>query len=91
LFLDIQPEKAQERGGYGGERYEKEDVQTRVREVFERIGNDMNAAHPSGTKWVRVDASDEVDAVAKVLWKNIEPLLEGTELPIQRLWEEKIL
>lgn len=34
LFLDISPEKAKERGGYGEERYEKEEMQRRVRQIF---------------------------------------------------------
>ena len=40
LFLDITPEKAKERGGYGEERYEKEDMQNRVRNFFHRIGGE---------------------------------------------------
>lgn len=42
LFLDISPSAAAQRGGYGEERYEKAEMQLRVREVFSRIGNEMN-------------------------------------------------
>ena len=42
FFLDISPEKARLRGaGYGEERYEKEELQRRVREVFVKIGPDF--------------------------------------------------
>ncbi|EAA58869.1 hypothetical protein AN8213.2 [Aspergillus nidulans FGSC A4] len=37
LFLSISPEEAAKRGGFGGERYENEAMQTRVRELFNTI------------------------------------------------------
>ncbi|OBZ66494.1 Thymidylate kinase [Grifola frondosa] len=69
LFLDVSPEKAKERGGYGDERYEKEDVQERVRDVFERIGIEMG----EGSKWIVVDADLPKEEVAEVMWRHIEP------------------
>jgi len=87
LFLDILPEKAKERGGYGEERYEEEGVQRRVREVFERIGVEMNEV--SSGKWITVDAGYELDAVTEVIWNHVLPLYQSDpELPIQRLWED---
>ncbi|KAM0723608.1 hypothetical protein Q7P37_000596 [Cladosporium fusiforme] len=35
VFLDVSPETASQRGGYGGEKYEQTDFQSRVRELFE--------------------------------------------------------
>ena len=37
LFLDISTEDAAKRGGYGEERYEKQDVQVKVRSLFKRL------------------------------------------------------
>ncbi|BCS27599.1 bifunctional thymidylate/uridylate kinase [Aspergillus puulaauensis] len=37
LFLSISPEEAAKRGGFGGERYENETMQSRVRELFSTI------------------------------------------------------
>lgn len=37
LFLSISPEEAAKRGGFGAERYENENMQTRVRELFRAI------------------------------------------------------
>jgi len=83
LFLDISPEKAAaERGGYGEERYEKLDMQIRVREVFERIGKEM----VEGT-WVTIDASGSKEAVAEAVWNIVEPLQYGVDGDIGRLWE----
>jgi dTMP kinase len=44
LFLDIAPDQARQRGGYGEERYEKEEMQVRVREAFRRLGDEMQAS-----------------------------------------------
>lgn len=35
VFLDVSPETASQRGGYGGEKYEQTEFQARVRELFE--------------------------------------------------------
>ena len=37
VFLDIGPEKARERGGYGSERYETWEMQSRVRHLFKEL------------------------------------------------------
>ncbi|KAH9849882.1 thymidylate kinase [Lenzites betulinus] len=84
LFLDVTPEKARERGGYGAERYENADMQERVQHVFERIGVEMG----EGSRWFAVDADRTTDAVAGELWAHIEPCAQGTDKPLQKLWED---
>ncbi|KAL2825963.1 thymidylate kinase-domain-containing protein [Aspergillus cavernicola] len=37
LFLSISPEEAAKRGGFGGERYENETMQSRVRDLFKTL------------------------------------------------------
>jgi len=49
LFLDISPEHARQRGGYGQERYEKEEMQKRVREVFLKMGSEMGGGGGSSS------------------------------------------
>lgn len=34
VFLDLEPEEAERRGGWGEEKYEKKEIQLRVRELF---------------------------------------------------------
>lgn len=84
LFLDVSPEKARQRGGFGAERYESADMQERVQHVFERIGVEMG----DGSRWFAVDADQEQGAVTDELWMRIQPHAQGTERPLQRLWEE---
>jgi len=79
LFLDLAPELAAARGGYGTERYEKEALQARVRALFTSMGNETPG-------WVTVDAGRDREAVAQDLWAHVGPFAHGTDLPIGRLW-----
>ncbi|KLO07433.1 thymidylate kinase [Schizopora paradoxa] len=84
LFLDISPEKAKERGGYGEERYEKEEMQRRVREIFAAIATEAN--EKESWKWTTVDAGMDLESVSKSIWREVESLLSADHGPIQRLW-----
>jgi len=87
LFLDITPEKAKARGGYGEERYEKEEMQKRVRENFRRIGEDICKETILGTRWAAIDAGRDQDLVAKDVWTLVEDLVTtGVESPVKKLW-----
>lgn len=88
LFLDITPEAAKARGGYGEERYEKEEMQRRVGEIFRRIGKEIN--EDEGVRWVVVDAGKQKEEVAEEVWGLVEPLARGTEGPLRRLWTDKL-
>ncbi|KAF5339427.1 hypothetical protein D9611_009846 [Ephemerocybe angulata] len=88
LFLDIAPEQARLRGGYGDERYEKEEMQARVRQAFKRIGEEAE----EGTLWVVVDAGSERDVVAEEMWGSVEALVQrGLTAPVGRLWKDRVL
>ncbi|KXN81244.1 Thymidylate kinase [Leucoagaricus sp. SymC.cos] len=89
IFLDITPEQAKLRGGYGEERYEKEGMQKRVREVFYRLGEEMSTGDDV-KKWFVLDAGRERQVVAEELWKLVEPLTRGIDEKIRRLWEDKL-
>jgi dTMP kinase len=84
VFLDVEPETARQRGGFGEERYEKEEMQRRVREVFERIGKESG-------RWVVVDAGKQKEDVHEDIWGHVEPLKGGVDSPMKRLWEEHLL
>jgi dTMP kinase len=79
LFLDLAPDQAAARGGYGMERYEKEALQVRVRALFKSMGNETSG-------WVTIDAGQTREDVARDIWKNVESLVQGIDAPIQRLW-----
>lgn len=84
LFLNISPNDARSRAGYGVERYETETRQKFACAVFDRIAAEL---YPnSNTRWVTVDAGLERDAVTGMLWAEIEPVLNGVNRRIDRLW-----
>ncbi len=62
VFLDITPEKARQRGEYGNERYEKEEMQRRVREQYKRIESE------NIVQWATIDAGREREQVAVDIW-----------------------
>ena len=88
IFLDISPEHARARGGYGEERYEKEEMQGRVREVFKRMGKEMGRVEVGETRWVGIDAGRPVEEVANDIWNAISPLMHGLVRPLEHLWTE---
>lgn len=68
LFLDISTEDAAKRGGYGEERYEKQEMQTKVRTLFMKLFtrfNDLNTRV--------VDAGKELEIVTR----NIEAVYDA--------------
>lgn len=90
LFFDITPEKAKERGGYGEERYEKEEMQLRVRKFFQQIGEEMSESEAAGTghtRWVLIDAGRGLDEITEDVWGIVEPLVKsGVHEPVGKLW-----
>ncbi|KAG5643874.1 hypothetical protein DXG03_009504 [Asterophora parasitica] len=90
LFLDISPEAAKTRGGYGEERYEKEEMQRRVGEVFRRIGKEIDGGGREDGRWVNIDAGKEKEVVEGEVWALVEPLARGVEGPLRRLWTDKL-
>lgn len=76
LFLDISPEDAATRGGYGEERYEKEEMQANVRKLFktlfERIEN-LNV-HTINAGQTLKKVADDIWDVYKALEKAHPPL-----------------
>jgi dTMP kinase len=88
LFLDISPEVAATRGGYGQERYEKEEVQKGVRQVFDKIGRAVQEDDEGDGKWVNIDAGKTKEEVAEELWRAVEPLASGIQGSISKLWEK---
>ncbi|KAK4542249.1 hypothetical protein LTR36_006902 [Oleoguttula mirabilis] len=59
IFLDIAAEEAAKRGGYGAERYEKQEMQNRVRELFAELRRHGD----EGDDIVVVDAGRSVEEV----------------------------
>jgi dTMP kinase len=73
IFLSLSSDEAARRGGFGEERYEKEEMQSKVRELFARL----QAEEKDRGDWSVVDASGDVEQVGERIWQVVEPVLES--------------
>lgn len=69
LFLNISAEAAAKRGGYGQERYEKEDMQARVRTLFYDLFSHVHR-HDEARVAV-IDAGRSIEAVATEIVQRV--------------------
>jgi dTMP kinase len=102
LFMDLPPEKAAARGGFGEERYEKPAFQAAVRAVFEELKATMEAAAAGGGAaaagggggwWCTVDAAGTIEEVAARVESAVAgPLASALSgAPLRALWDGKPL
>lgn len=86
VFLDLSEEAARERGGYGEERYETQEMQGRVKELFwglkkgtvEVDGKEVRFGEES-EDLVVVDAGRSVEEVAQDIWAAVAPRVAEVE------------
>ncbi len=72
LFLDVTPEAAAGRGGFGNEKYENSKMQQRVRELFYEL-----LRLPGGEDVRVVNAGQPMDEVAQEMFGLVEVILRG--------------
>jgi dTMP kinase len=75
IFLDLSPADAELRGGYGGERYEKRDMQVRVRQRFSDLQRMDEVALNTPTSTTTADedvVEDEDNVEARVPWHLVD-------------------
>ncbi|XRB25353.1 thymidylate kinase [Pseudoscourfieldia marina] len=82
VFLNLDPQEAAKRGGYGEERYENLEMQARVAANFMKLQDNT---------WTVLDAAmGDVDAVSDAIYATVTPVVEacaaGTAGPIKQLW-----
>ncbi|KAF2436980.1 thymidylate kinase [Tothia fuscella] len=86
LFLDISPEEAAKRGGFGTEKYEVKKIQDRVRELFNELQKSSD-----GDDFVRIDAGRGFEVVEEEIWGKVINLMESEEdrglLRVVEEWE----
>jgi dTMP kinase len=74
LFLDIAPEEAAKRGGFGAEKYENKKMQDRVRELFGELQQS-----PEKADFCRIDAGKSVQEVEEAIWKTTMDVFRRVE------------
>lgn len=89
FFLDISATDAAARGGYGEERYENEQMQTRVRRLFQEIFTSVHPVQDLATSIVTVDAgastADVAASIVRQLPKCPPRTGEGNAYALQKL------
>ena len=74
IFLDISAEAAAQRGGFGTEKYEKKEMQDRVRELFQTLRQKTD-----GEDFVVVDAGRSVEEVQESIRKRVQECIEKVD------------
>jgi dTMP kinase len=77
IFLDVSEAVAQQRGGYGQERYEKIEFQRKVREMFYQLVNNDD-------RCVRISADGDVSQVSYQIFEHIGVVLKSQLVGIRR-------
>jgi len=86
VYLTISPEEAAKRGGFGEERYEKKDMQERVRSLFSEL-----RMHAEGDEIIEVDGGASLDDVEAAVLEAVQARIEdvvksGKPLRLVELW-----
>lgn len=94
VFLDLEIEEAERRGGYGEEKYEKREMQERVRELYgalREVGGDERE------DMVVVDAGEGVEVVAGLVGSVVRERVGEVEagnwrdLGVVRAWGDGVM
>ena len=85
LYLDLTVEDAMQRGSFGEERYEREDMQRKVHEIF-------TTEFTVRPRWTAVDAKRAIDAIQADVQRLARAEVAkqadaATAAPIGKLWE----
>ena len=82
LFLDISADDAAKRGGWGEERYEKQELQDRVRQLFAQI-----RATDDGSDFVTINAGQSLEDVESEIRHHADACIKDTDesKPLRRI------
>merc|ERR1719265_559145 len=84
FFLHLSPEVGKTRANFGDERYENKEMQTRVREEFQR------AELHAGVNWNSIDASRDIEDISAEIGTTVDDIVasdrENVYRALQRLW-----
>ena len=70
---------------YGGERYEKRDIQQRVRKQFKVLQDQEHETIP----WSMIDADQSIDDVSANIWDIVQPITQSSMYkPIAKIWQD---
>lgn len=91
LFLDMDVTKAAERSEYGGERYERIDLQKRIRENFHHIKG-TTSDRPDGVAWKAFDATRPIGEIhGELRAAAVEAIGQAAFIPVRHLNKKMLI
>lgn len=86
VFLDLTPEEAAKRGGWGDEVYEKAEMQSRVRALFRGLAGLEEAEGLQKDEDITVvDAGGSVESVAEDIWTVVGKAIGDVQGEVRRI------
>jgi len=76
LFLDVSADDAAKRGGFGAERYEKQEMQDRVRDLFGKLRDHRDEAEDI----VIINAGRSIEEVERSVRESVETVTSRVEV-----------
>ena len=77
IFLDLSPENAEKRGGFGDEKYEKREMQAEVRRLFHNLAD---SHEEEAEDMILVDAGGTVEEVGQKIANAAMRILTAVEI-----------
>jgi dTMP kinase len=84
IYLTVPPDVAASRAAYGVERYETLDIQTRVREQFALVEQEVKRKHGE-KRWISIVASGTIEDVEKEVWSAVNEQRAPLD-DLRKLW-----
>jgi hypothetical protein len=81
MFLDLEPEDAEKRGGYGGEKYEQKEMQQKVRKLFLDL---EHVRHDEAIDIRVLNAGGSVQEVADAIYEEVIITVDAVEGGVAR-------
>lgn len=91
IYMDVNEEMANQRGGFGTERYETQEMQRNVRREFAKMKEESRAVDVN--LWEDVDASGSVEEVSDRIINIVNGVLnkfDNEDVPLRTLWKGNI-
>jgi dTMP kinase len=86
IFLDVDPETQESRGGFGDERYETTFIQKEARQKFMELKEKDRLEYK--VVWNVIDANKPIDEISNEIISIINDVLRNTgDQPVFKLWE----
>ncbi|KAL1411444.1 Thymidylate kinase [Vanrija albida] len=86
FYLTASPAALAQRGGYGEERYERVEFQTRVKAQFEAVAAQFRRDH-GDQRWKTYETEGTVPAqLATELWSEAQALVAASGADVPKLW-----